>query len=69
MISLTDVQLLSSPVFGQLLLPLALLLLLLLQLLPELLTLVGVALGGALIGLLQLRLVQRPQVLQLLFVL
>lgn len=50
-------------------LPLAQLLLLLLQLLPELLTLLDVALGSALVCLLQLGLMQHLKVLQVLFVL
>lgn len=45
------------------------LLLLPLQLLAELLTLADVALGGPVVRLQQLRLVERPQLLQLLFVL
>lgn len=60
---------LTLPLFGELVLPLPLLLLVLLQLLPELLALVGVALGSTLVRLLQLCLVQHPEVLQLLLVL
>lgn len=57
------------PLLGQLPLSLALLLLLLLQLLPELLALPDVALGRPVVRLQQLRLVEAPQLLQLLFVL
>ena len=56
------------PLFGQLPLPVTLLLLLPLQLQAQLLALTDVALGGALVRLQHLGLVQHPQLLQLLLV-
>lgn len=57
-----------TPLLGELPLPLALLLFLPLQLLPELLALAFVVLASPLVRLQQLGLVQRLQLVQLLFV-
>ena len=64
-----NVDVTGVPLLGELPLSLTLLLLLSLQLLAELLTLADVALGRPVVRLQQLRLVERPQLLQLLFVL